>query len=132
MTKEILVLRFPPPIASPVTVAVNVPARTELSADNASVLVPLVSTVLKTAVTPLGSGDIARGTLRLKPLTGATAIVVVADDPGVRLTLRGEAESATSGVAPRSRGIKVIARTTTDGFPSETLLATLFGSRGKK
>ena len=78
---------------APVTVTVKVPSVAVLPAVTVSVLVVAVPAGLNEAVTPLGRPEAERLTLPLNPLSGLTAIVLVAFAPRTTLKLAGEAES---------------------------------------
>jgi hypothetical protein len=81
----------------PVMVTVTVPVVAALPAVSVKVLVVVAGFVLNDAITPLGSPDADKPTPPLKPLSGATVIVLVPLAPCVSVKLLGEAESAKFG-----------------------------------
>ena len=80
----------------PVTVNPTVMPAAVLPAVRVRVLLPVVVLGLKDALTPLGKPGTDRPTLLLNPLIGAIEIVLVMLDPGVIVTLLGEAEMLKS------------------------------------
>jgi len=78
--------------AVPVTVTVTVPIAAVLLAVNVRALVLAVLLGLKAAVTPLGRPEADKLTLPLKPLCGATVIVLVPLAPCTIAKLAGDAE----------------------------------------
>ncbi len=77
----------------PVIVTVAGPVVVVLLALSVTVLLLVVLSGLKDAVTPLGRPDADRLTLALKPFLGVTVIVLVPLEPRVMVTLVGDAES---------------------------------------
>src|SRR5713101_1716549 len=112
-------------------VITNVPTCADLRASSTKVDVSLVSSRRKNAFTPCGTPETDRCTLRWKPLSGVTVMVLLAVDSGVMLKLLGEAESAKSGVV-LCEGSRVMARTLTRGSARATLLTVLVGLSGRK
>ena len=85
----------------PVTIAVYVPAATELAAEKVRVLgvSALAVELLKLAVIPLGRAEIARLTLlSLKPTGFTTLIVLVAEVPARRLNVLEDVKRLKLGV----------------------------------
>src|SRR5260370_31037402 len=78
---------------TPVMVIVEVPVAVVLLVERVNVLVPLVLAGLNDAVTPLGTPDVDKLTLPLKPFSGLTVIVLLPPALWVTLRLVGEAES---------------------------------------
>ena len=74
-----------------------------------TLLLPVVGSGLKAAVTPVGRPLALRSTEAVK-LVRVMAIVLVAVDPWVTPTAAGEAESAKSGVPARARRPRLAAR----------------------
>ena len=83
----------------PVMVTREFPVVAVLFAASVSVLVPIVLVGLNVAVTPLGTPDAARPTVPLKPLSGATVMLLVPLAPCVTVRLLGIADSLKSGMA---------------------------------
>lgn len=83
----------------PVTVNPTVMLAAVLLADRVRALVPVVLVGLNAAVTPVGKPGMDKATLPLKPLTGATEIVLVPLAPCAIVRLLGEAEILKSGFA---------------------------------
>jgi hypothetical protein len=77
----------------PVMVTVTVPVVAVPLAVNVTTLVLVVGFVPNAAVTPAGRPEAASVTLPLKPLRGATVIVLVPVPPCTIVTAAGEAES---------------------------------------
>ena len=75
--ESVIVAVFVRGVALPVMVTAKVPMLAAAPAVKVSVLVLLVLVGLKDAVTPLGSPETDKLTLPLKPLCGATVIVLV-------------------------------------------------------
>jgi len=73
-------------------VTVEVPVVAVLLAASVSVLVPVVLVGLNVAVTPLGTPDADRPTLPVKPLTGATVMVLGPLEPCINVRLVGNVE----------------------------------------
>ena len=71
----------------PVMVIVEVPITAALAAVRVNVLVFVVLTGLKEAITPLGNPDADKATLLLKPFKGTTAMVFVPLPACVRVML---------------------------------------------
>lgn len=81
----------------PVTVTVLVPVAAVLDALKVSVLVPLLETGLKLAVTPAGRLLAANATVPLNPFTGDAMMELVLVPPCATETLAGLAEREKSG-----------------------------------
>ena len=81
------------PPDAPVMVTVAVPVAAVVLAARVRVLVLVALLGLNDAVTPLGSPEADNATLLLKPLSGATVMVLVPLPPWTTVRLLGEAES---------------------------------------
>ena len=81
----------------PVTVTLKVPAAAVLDALKVTVLVPVVETGLKLAVTPAGRPLAASATAPLKPFTGLTMIVLLPFAPCATERVAGLAVKEKSG-----------------------------------
>jgi hypothetical protein len=82
---------------TPLIATGKLPTVAVLLAVNVAWLVPVVPTVPKNAVTPLGSPDTARLTLLLKPFCGVTVAVPPAVNPRGRPRLPGRKDSVKFG-----------------------------------
>ena len=89
---EIVVDLFRLPL-TPLMVTVKVPVAALLPAVRVNVLVPVVLTGLKDAVTPLGRPEADKLTAPLKPFAGVIMILLVTWLPCATLRVFGEAES---------------------------------------
>lgn len=84
----------------PVMVTLATPMAAVLLAVNVNVLVLVVLVGLKEAVTPLGSPDVDKLTLLLKPFRGVTVMVFVPLPACVMVMLLGDVEMKKPGRGP--------------------------------
>lgn len=89
-----------PGVPTPLTVKVALPSVAVLDAASVStLLLPLVGSALKVAVTPVGKPATPKSTEPVKPPERVIAIVLVALAPRFTVTLPGLADNAKFGVA---------------------------------
>ena len=94
--RAIVVLCVKDPLV-PVTVTLAVPVAAVLDAAKVTLLVPVVDAGLKLAVTPVGKPLAARATVPVKPFSGLTVMVLLADAPWATERLAGLADREKFG-----------------------------------
>ena len=94
--REIVVVCVKDPLV-PVTVTLAVPVAAVLEAAKVTVLVPVVDAGLKLAVTPVGKPLATRATVPVKPFSGLTVMVLLADAPWATERLAGLADREKFG-----------------------------------